>query len=92
MKKSIVLAVAVLAAAAFVTPVYAAQKGTPEYARLVALKKEQRAEREREKANPSAKAKGFWQKEAERSGLAGTAAMFGNAVDSVIPGEGKKTK
>ncbi len=59
----------------------AAQRGTPEYEKLKEYKK---AQREKE-AQPSANAKGFWQKEAERSGFAGTAAMFGNALGSAIP-------
>ena len=65
----------------------AAQRGTPEYQRLVELKKAQRAEREAAQNNPEQKPMGFWQKEAQRSGFAGTAAMLGNGVDRVIPGE-----
>lgn len=92
MKKPFVLVLSILCAAALAAPAFAAKKGTPEYERLAALKKERREQREREKANPAERKKGFWQKEAERSGLAGTAAMFGNAVDRVVPGEGKRTK
>ncbi|HTL70048.1 MAG TPA: hypothetical protein VL404_02035 [Candidatus Eisenbacteria bacterium] len=64
---------------------FAADRGTAEYDRLKEVKKAQREKKEREKANPSAKAKGFWQREAERSGLAGTGAMFSNAVTGAIP-------
>ena len=32
------------------------------------------------KAEPKGQAKGFWAREAERSGFAGTAAMFSNAI------------
>ena len=63
----------------------AAQRGTVEYESLKALKKTQREQKEREKAHPSVKAKGFWQREAERSGLAGTAAMIANAPSCVLP-------
>lgn len=66
-------------------PVLAAQRGTPEYEALKAYKKEQKEKKTREKADPSAKAKGFWQREAERSGLAGTGAMFSNAISNAIP-------
>jgi hypothetical protein len=60
----------------------AAQPGTSEYEKLKEYKKTQREKRN----NPAAAGeKGFWQKEAERSGFAGTAAMFGNAVTGVIP-------
>ncbi len=62
--------------------VLASQPGTPEYEKLKEYKKEQREKRK----NPPAKTeKGFWQKEAERSGLAGTAAMFGNALSDAVP-------
>ena len=63
----------------------AAQKGTPEYDQLKAYKQKQREEKSARKANPSPKAKGFWQREAERSGLAGTGAMISNAVSNAIP-------
>ena len=59
----------------------AAARGTPEYEKLKEYKKSQK----QRKADPSANAKGFWQREAERSGFAGTAAMFGNAVSNVVP-------
>jgi hypothetical protein len=68
----------------------AAEKGTPEYRRLVELKKAQRAQREAEKNNPAPKEKSFWQKEAERSGLAGTGAMFTHAIGGAIPLEKPK--
>lgn len=63
----------------------AAERGTPEYERLKEYKREQKAKREAEKANPSVKEKGFWQKEAERSGFAGTGAMFSNSIGRVLP-------
>lgn len=59
----------------------AATRGTPEYEKLKEYKKAQREK----KPNPSPNAKGFWQKEAERSGFAGTAAMFGNAIAAAVP-------
>ena len=62
----------------------AAQPGTPEYEKLKEYKKTQR-EKKSAPAASTAGEKGFWQKEAERSGFAGTAAMFGNAVSSVVP-------
>ena len=59
-----------------------AQPGTPEYEKLKEYKKTQREHRK----NPAAGSeKGFWQKEADRSGFAGTAAMFGNAVAGAVP-------
>jgi len=64
---------------------FAAQRGTPEYDQLKALKQKQREEKKTRKAEPSPKAKGFWQREAERSGLAGTGAMFSNAISSAVP-------
>ncbi len=61
---------------------HAAERGTPEYEKMKEYKKSQREK----KASPAAsQEKSFWQKEAERSGLAGTAAMFGNAVAGAIP-------
>ncbi|PIU39865.1 MAG: hypothetical protein COT00_04740, partial [Candidatus Omnitrophica bacterium CG07_land_8_20_14_0_80_50_8] len=60
----------------------AAKAGTPEYEKLKEYKKTQR---EKNNLPETARAKGFWQKEAERSGLAGTAAMFGNAVTDALP-------
>ena len=77
----------------FCTPAFAAQRGTPEYQKMIELKKVQREKRiakqasEKELIASGAAPKGpsFWQKEAERSGFAGTGAMFGHAVKSVIP-------
>jgi hypothetical protein len=85
MKKVLITVFALVLSAGFTAPAFSATPGTPEYQRLKELKKAQRAEKEREKANPSAKAKGFWAKEAERSGFAGTGAMFSNAVSGAIP-------
>ncbi|MBI4353275.1 MAG: hypothetical protein HY593_05040 [Candidatus Omnitrophica bacterium] len=65
--------------------VEAAERGTEEYNRLVEYKKIQREKRMNPSPSPEGKAKGFWQKEAERSGFAGTAAMFGNAITGAIP-------
>ena len=63
----------------------AAEHGTAEYESLKAFKKTQREKKEREKAQPSARAKGFWEREAERSGLAGTGAMLCNVPAAVLP-------
>lgn len=60
---------------------FAAKRGTPEYEKLKEYKKTQKER----KANPSPNAKGFWQREAERSGFAGTAAMVSNAIGDAIP-------
>lgn len=64
---------------------FAAERGTPEYDRLVALKKAQREQRERDRQNPQGRVKSFWEKEASRSGFAGTGAMFANAAGALIP-------
>lgn len=61
---------------------FAAERGSEEYQRLVEYKRKQREERSRP---ASAREKNFWQREAERSGFAGTAAMFGNAISDAIP-------
>lgn len=66
-------------------PALAAQRGTPEYEALKAYKTKQREEKKTRKADPSPKAKGFWQREAERSGFAGTGAMLGNAIAGAVP-------
>ena len=62
---------------------FAAERGTPEYERLKEYKKAQREKKDQ--PQPKGEAKGFWQKEAERSGFAGTAAMFGGVVTNAIP-------
>ena len=59
----------------------AATPGTPEYEKLKEYKKAQREK----KSSSSPSPKGFWQKEADRSGFAGTAAMFGDVITSVVP-------
>ena len=59
---------------------YAAPRGTAEYEKMKAYKK---AQHEKKKLGPAEK--GFWQREAERSGLAGTAAMIVNVPGSIIP-------
>ena len=86
MKKCIgILVLAVLVQA----PVFAAERGTPEYDQLKAYKVKQRQEREQKKTQESSgqvqKEKNFWQREAERSGLAGTGAMFSQAISNAIP-------
>lgn len=65
--------------------VWAAERGTEEYKRLVELKKAQREKKATAKPQGTPQEKNFWQREAERSGFAGTAAMFGNAIGGVIP-------
>jgi len=62
---------------------FAAQRGTPEYEKMKEYKKAQREKKDH--PQPQGEAKGFWQKEAERSGFAGTAAMIGGAVTNAIP-------
>ncbi len=59
----------------------AATRGTPEYEKLKEYKKAQKEKKSSSSPGP----KGFWQKEAERSGFAGTAAMFGNAAAAAVP-------
>ena len=59
----------------------AAERGTAEYEHLRELKK---ARREAKSSGAPAE-KGFWQREAERSGLAGTGAMIAHAASSTIP-------
>ena len=63
----------------------AAQPGTPEYEKLKEYKKTQRENKKNAPAASATGEKGFWQKEAERSGFAGTAAMFGNAISDAVP-------
>ena len=65
----------------------AAERGTPEYNALKEYKNKQRAQKETEKTNPSPKPKQstFWSREAERSGFAGTAAMFANGIHNLVP-------
>lgn len=64
--------------------VMAAERGTDAYKKMAEYKKVQREKKANPKSQASAE-KGFWQKEAERSGFAGTAAMFGNAVSGILP-------
>ena len=52
------------------------------------IKDKQRAEREAEKKNPSPsqnKGPGFWEKEAERSGLGGSGSRMGTFVKNLNP-------
>ncbi len=84
MRKFIGWVVSVVVFLGLVTPAYAL-KGA-EYEKMVAYKKAQREKREAEAKMPQVdKPKGFWRKEAERSGFAGTSAMFGNAITSLVP-------
>ena len=63
-----------------------ALKGDADYEKMVAYKKAQREKKTAEAKMPKTDhPKSFWQKEAERSGFAGTGAMFGNAVTSLVP-------
>ena len=80
-------ALAVLLLVVFVAPMsaYAAQKGTAEYEALKEYKKKKKAEKDAAKANPTPKEKGFWQREAERSGFAGTGAMVVNGLAAANP-------
>ena len=82
MKKQIVFALLMGLVAA---PTMAAQKGTAEYQALKEYKNKQRELRKQEKTSPAEKGKGFWQREAERSGFAGTAAMISNGIGNAIP-------
>ena len=82
MKKITTIFATVLILSNFTVQALAAQKGTPEYEKLKEYKK---AQREKKNSSSASSEKGFWQKEAERSGFAGTAAMFSNAVTDIIP-------
>ena len=67
----------------------AVPRGTPEYEQLKEYKRKQHAEREQKKVQENSgqapKEKNFWQREAERSGFAGTGAMFSNALANAVP-------
>ena len=92
MRKTVRMSVMMVLLAGLSVPVSAAERGTPEYEKMKAYKQAQRQKKDTEKTNPSEKPKGFWQKEAERSGFAGTGAMFGNAISGVVPGARKEQK
>ena len=62
------------------TLAYASQPGTPEYEKMKEYKKSQR---EKKAAGPVEK--NFFQKEAERSGLAGSVMAVGHIAGSVVP-------
>ena len=81
MKKAIALFLFI----ALASPAFAAQRGTKEYEELKAYKKAQKEKKEQAKANTASHEKGFWQKEAERSGLAGTGAMIANSTTCLMP-------
>ena len=87
MKKLLLSVLLLVACLSLSTAAFAVQHGTAEYEKMKEIKKAQRAAKEQQKANPveKEKTKGFWQREAERSGFAGTGAMFGNAISGVLP-------
>ena len=62
------------------TSAYALQRGTPEYEKMKEYKKAQH-----EKKASSPVEKNFFQKEAERSGLAGSVMAIGHIAGSVVP-------
>lgn len=65
---------------------FAAQRGTPEYQKLVEYKRLKREEKEKRAQGVVPPAEpGFWQKEGERSGLSATGRMFGNALGNAMP-------
>ena len=66
-------------------PAFAVQRGTPEYEKMKEYKRLQREKRNDPSAAPQGEAEGFWAREARRSGFAGTAAMFGNAITGAVP-------
>ncbi len=72
----------------------AAQRGTPEYEKLKELKKTERAQKASEKAaaGSSSGTGSFWQRETERSGLAGTGAMVGNSISGFFSSLGSMHK
>ena len=81
--KQVLSVTTVLVCLIFSAHAFAAERGTEEYKKLAEYKKARREQ----KVDPSAppKEKSFFQREAERSGLAGTAAMFGNAAAKIVP-------
>ena len=85
MKKLVLFSLVGLFLFGFLGFAAAAQPGTPEYEKMKEYKKAQREKKSVATTSTTAGEKGFWQKEAERSGFAGTAAMFGNAVSGVVP-------
>jgi hypothetical protein len=96
MRKLTGIFLAVLIGSGMSMPSFAAQRGTPEYQKLVEYKRMKRQEKEKRAQGvmPPAE-KTFWQKEAERSGFAGTGRMFagalGNAIPLDKPNSGKKS-
>jgi hypothetical protein len=64
---------------------FAIPRGTPEYEKMKEYKRQQRELKNNPTARPQGQASGFWAREASRSGLAGTAAMFGGVLSSAIP-------
>lgn len=71
-----------------VSAAWAMERGTPEYEKMKEYKRQQREKRLAMKTDPEAarsEEPSFWQKEAARSGLAGTAAMFGGVITNAVP-------
>jgi hypothetical protein len=85
MKRTFFALLAAFIVSGSVSPAFAVQRGTPEYEKMKEYKRTQREKRNNPSADPKGEAKGFWAREAERSGFAGTAAMFGNAITGAIP-------
>ncbi|MGH7197357.1 MAG: hypothetical protein ACREH5_01275 [Candidatus Omnitrophota bacterium] len=85
MRKLIVVFVLVSMALCAAGPVFAVQRGTPEYEKMKEYKRLQREKKNNPSAQPQGEAEGFWAREAKRSGFAGTAAMFGNALTGAVP-------
>lgn len=67
----------------------AAERGSAEYEKMKEYKKQQRELKTREKANPSSRAQGFWEREASRSGLAGTGAMISAPIRATMGKKGE---
>ncbi len=83
MKKTMAVFVLLMMAAG---PALAAQRGTAEYEQMKEYKKKMRAEKAAGTVEGAApKEKNFWQREAERSGFAGTGAMFTRGLSSLVP-------
>ena len=85
MKKVVLGLIAFICSVQMSVIAQAAQPGTPEYQRMVEYKKAQREKKAVAKTQGIRQEPNFWQREASRSGLAGTAAMFGHAVGGVVP-------
>ena len=74
---------------AFASPAFAAQRGTPEYEQLKAMKKKEReAKAQKSTSDTSSNASTFWQREAERSGFAGTGKALGSSISGFFSSAG----